>query len=459
MNDKIKILFHTKDSAGVNYFRIQTPAQQLERDHSDDFRVEINPEFDLKNPQTIEYLKSFHIIHYHRQFAGSVTETLKLANVLRDAGVILIVDIDDYWYLDKSHPYHKISVSRKLHEDVIDNLKIADYVTTTTDLFASEIRKVTRKDNVFVFPNSIDPTWMKQFQNNWQPDPNGLVRISYMAGSSHSGDVQQLHGVVNRLNSDLTTKNKFKIIIAGWDTEGTTSDIKFNQDFSKELQKRGLWNKKMVKAINNSGGNIDLIPNLPDDLIGKFRDKIFFSNQRAIHSTESVYLNYEKILTDNHNIINDPEYIKWLDKYERDKYADEKYFARRWTQKANIYAKVLDETDISIAPLADHTFNRQKSNLKQVECWSRKIPIVCSDIPPYNVDGIHERNCMLVPVKKNADKYWYKYLKRLILDKDFRQELGSNLYDDFSVKYNLKNVTNNRAKFYQNVIAESLKLV
>lgn len=458
MTDKIKILFHTRDAAGVNYFRIQTPAQQLEREHSDQFRVEINPDLDFKNPEIIEYLKSFHIIHYHKQLVNNINDAVKLANVLKEAGVILIVDIDDYWHLDKSHPFYKTYSSRNLHLDVIDNLKIADYVTTTTELFAEQIKKVTGKDNVFVFPNSIDPTWMKQFQNNKKPDPNGLVRISYMAGSSHQGDVEQLHGVVNRLNFDPLTKNKFKIIIAGWDTEGTTNDVTFNQDFSRELQKRGLWNKDMVKAINKSDGNIDLIPNLPDDLIGKFRNKIFLSKQRAINSVESVYLNYEKILTDNYNIIDNNDYMKWLEKYERDKYDDEKYFARRWTQKANIYAKVLDETDISIAPLADHKFNFMKSNLKQVECWTRRIPIVCSDIPPYNVDGIHERNCMLVPAKKNADKYWYKYLKRLIVDKNFREELGNNLYYDFSVKYNLKTVTNNRSKFYKNVIIKSLEL-
>ena len=37
------------------------------------------------------------------------------------------------------------------------------------------------------------------------------------------------------------------------------------------------------------------------------------------------------------------------------------------------------------------------SNLKQVECWTRKLPIVCSDIPPYSVHGKHMENCMLVP--------------------------------------------------------------
>ena len=42
MNGKIRILFYNLDGAGVNYFRTQTPAMELERNHSDEFHVEIN---------------------------------------------------------------------------------------------------------------------------------------------------------------------------------------------------------------------------------------------------------------------------------------------------------------------------------------------------------------------------------------------------------------------------------
>ena len=390
MDGKIRILFYNLDGAGVNYFRTQTPAQELERNHSDEFYVEINPQLDFNDPNIIEYLKTFHIIHYHRQFLGDTAQMLLLAEELRKSGTILIVDIDDYWKLHKLHPFYNMSQEKKLHLPIIENLKIADYVTTTSDLFASEIKKVTGKDNITVLYNSVDPTWMKQFQNNWKPDPDGLVRISYMAGSSHMVDVQQLNTVINVLNSDPQTKGKFKIIIAGWDTEGSTTDITFNQEFSTELQKLGLWTHDVVKAINKSRGDVDQIPKISQELKDKYRDKVFNSEQRDIKSEESVYLVYEKLLTDNHKIIENRDYLQWLMNFERNvKYDNEGNFGRRWTQKANTYAQVLDETDIVLAPLADNEFNKMKSNLKQVECWTRKLPIVCSDIPPYNVHGRH----------------------------------------------------------------------
>jgi hypothetical protein len=281
-----------------------------------------------------------------------------------------------------------------------------------------------------------------------------------MAGSSHKNDVQQLIGVANMLHADSETKGKFKFILAGWDTEGTTTDFKFNQEFATALQKRKLWDQKMVKMVNKSKGNVDLIDGLPSDIREKFRGNVFRVNQRPINSEESVYLDYEKILTDNYKIIGNPDYITWLGKYERDKYsdADNVNYERRWTQKANIYAQVLDETDISLAPLADNMFNRMKSNLKQVEVWTRRIPIVCTDIPPYNVDGRDMENCILIPYMKNGlynkkiDQHWFKALKKLILSPELREKLGNQLYEDFNVKYNLKYVTEARAEFYSQIV-------
>ena len=128
MEDKIKVLFHNRDAAGVNYFRTQTPAMELERYHSDKFRVEINGELDFNKPETIEYLKSFHIIHYHRQLIAGTPNALKLANDLKRAGVILVMDIDDYWHLDKSHPYYSISREKKLYEEIMDNIFYLDRI-------------------------------------------------------------------------------------------------------------------------------------------------------------------------------------------------------------------------------------------------------------------------------------------------------------------------------------------
>lgn len=456
MRKKIRVLFHSLDGAGVNYFRIQSPAMQLQMDHSDDFHVEIeNQQLDFSNPEVIERLKTFDIIQYHRQLAPDTNQMISLKKILNDAGTVLVADIDDYWLLDKSHPFYYLSAKQRFHERILESLKLANYVTTTTDLFASEIRKVTGKDNVLVFPNSVDPEWQTQFKNNWKPSEDGKVRIIYAGGSSHLNDLQQLRGTINLMRSDTSIKDKFRIILAGWDTQGKTTDIKFSQQLQIQLQQRGLWNQTIIKEINKSEGDIDRVSGIPMDLKNAFRGKMFDQTERPIRNDESVYLQYEYIFTDNYRLINNTKYVDQLKKIEIGD-TDGDNYSRRWTQKANVYAKVLDEADIWIAPLADNTFNKMKSNLKQVEAWTRKLPMVATDIPPYNVDGINDENCLLIPLNKKSDRLWYKALKKLILDKDYRKQLGENLYRDFSEKYNLKNVTNNRSVFYKSLIKEEV---
>jgi len=456
MEEKKRVLFYCVDQAGVFYFRQLTPAVELDRNHSDEFHIDIEKQLDFNDPNLVEKLKTYNIIHYHRQLAPTIPLMLKLSKELKNAGVKLVMDIDDYWFLDKKHPMYALSIEHKMHQDILDNLKIADYVTTTTELFAEEIKKVTGKDNVIVLYNAINPDWMKQFQNNRKPDPDGLVRISYAGGSSHLGDLQQLEGVINFLETDPETKGKYKINLIGWDAAGTTNEIKFNEELQKELQEKNLWNQNIINFINKSKGNIDVVPMIPKDLKDKYRNKMFLNKQRPIKSEESVYYQYEKILTDNYRLLKDDNYKKWLMNFQRLDYPGKQYFTRIWTKPANMYAEALDQTDIVIAPLDDNKFNNFKSNLKQVECWSRKLPIVCSDMAPYNIDGKNEENCILISTKNNSHKYWKKALKRLILDKELREKLGNQLYEDFKEKYHLTNVTKKRAEFYKKIISTNV---
>jgi glycosyltransferase involved in cell wall biosynthesis len=451
---KKRILFYVKNTGGISYYRMQTPAIELERiDNSENFHVEIISKLDFSDPNTLNYLKEFDIIHYHRQLVNDERVMLSIMNELRSSGVKLIVDIDDYWELNKEHPLYEQSKRLNYKEVSLFNMKFANYVTTTTDILADEIKKIRGDDNVLVFENSVNPEWMTQFKNNHKKDPNGLVRITYMGGSAHLHDLKQLENVFNILNSDLETKNKFKIILAGWDSKGKKIENVFNKELNNELIDLNLWNKRIVEEINKSQGNIWKIKSIPKHLKEKYQNNMFIQEQKDIETKESVYFDYEKILTNNHNLINNALYRKWLMNFEiNGRYYEESNFARRWTKPPNEYARVLDETDIVIAPLEDNMFNKFKSELKQTECWSRKLPIVCSDIIPYNVYGKHMENCILIPNKKNNKKHWAKQLKKLILDEGLREELGNKLYEDFSERFHLSNVTKKRLKLYKNIL-------
>ena len=457
--DKIKLLFFNRDKGGVNYFRTETPAIQLKDNHSDEFDITLKTSITGNDFDSIfNEFKDYDIIHYHRSIFTDRMFNLHLITRLKEHGVKLIVDVDDYWILDKTHPLYLYSVESNLKELTIENIKLADCVTTTTEHFKNEIKKYNK--NVFVLYNAVNPELQPQFKNNNKFDRD-IVNITYLGGSSHLYDLKMLEGTVNLLNSDSSLKNKYKIILGGFDTNGTTTEKKMNPEFIKAMQVLGLYNNKLISALKAANGDITKLKEIPEQVREMFKDKVILTTKRDIRPDESVYYKYEHILTDNYKLLdNNKEYINFLNKFTKEKYVNEDSvnYIRRWTAKTNEYAKVLDETDILLAPLVNNSFNNMKSNLKQVEASTRKLPIICSDVIPYNVDGINNHNCILIKDKKNQEKDWAKALKKLILDKDYRFELGNNLYNDFKNKYNLVEVTKTRANLYQQ-IAQKHELV
>jgi glycosyltransferase involved in cell wall biosynthesis len=293
---------------------------------------------------------------------------------------------------------------------------------------------------------------MPQFKDNRKKDSDKL-RLIYSAGSSHLNDVHQLDGMSNILQSDEQVKDKIKYMLAGWDIRGNTTTYNINPQLPDVLQKVGLWTQQFIAKFNKAGGNLDLIPEVPQQIKDAFRNQSINQETRPIKPEESVYLQYEHIMTDNHKIITDKSYLQYLNKFGQEKYHsdDVQPYVRRWTRPANVYANVLNEADVSLAPLADNMFNRMKSSLKQIEVWTRKLPIICSDIPPYNVDGHHMKNCILIPVGKNSGKEWAKAVKKLILNPALGEDLGNQMHEDFKEKYNLIHVTKTRSEFYKSI--------
>ena len=226
-NKRIKILFYNKNKSGVNYFRTLTPAIHLDKNYSDDFDVTINSDFDPTTDEGLEYMKSFDIIHYHTNLTPISGLMVNISNELKKNNIKLVLDLDDYWKLDNKHPKYYQFKENNISQMIETNIKIADYITTTTDLLAAEIKKVSGRDNVIVLENSIDPKTMPQFEN--KRTKSDIVRIMYLGGSTHLHDIKQLEGVANMLNLDIETKNKFKFINVGWDMRGEKSQIVFNQ--------------------------------------------------------------------------------------------------------------------------------------------------------------------------------------------------------------------------------------
>ena len=158
---KIKVLVVPSDRTGVGKFRSVDPHIFLQNLYGDEFHVDII--FD-PNMDDMNFWKQYQIVAFHRSISPDFDRSIQLIEKLKSLGIVTICDLDDYWLPGKEHPIHDIIRVNKINEKIVANLKISDYVTTTTTLFADEIKKIN--PNVFVFPNAINP----KIKVNWYCD-------------------------------------------------------------------------------------------------------------------------------------------------------------------------------------------------------------------------------------------------------------------------------------------------
>jgi glycosyltransferase involved in cell wall biosynthesis len=401
---KINVLVLPSDKSGVGKFRSVDPHVMLQNMYPDDFHIDIDYE-----PKVMDqnYWKKYQIVHVHRNIGQTYEETPKLIEWLKLNGIIVIVDIDDYWLPTKEHPIHQLIIQNKVHQKIMDNLKVASYVTTTTKLFADEIRKFNK--NVEVFANAINP---KDPQFNEPTLPSEKIRVGWLGGSSHLHDLKLMSGFVSKLSP---LQDKLQYYICGFDTRGT------------------------VTEINKETGQ---------------------QTQRAIKPEETVWARYEEIFTDNYKIIT-PKYKDFLSKFEEKEFFgwENENYVRVWTRPVTTYAKNYSKFDISLAPIQNHIFNRMKSQLKVIEAGFYKKALIASNVGPYTIDLKHalhqgqftDGNALLVNESNNHSD-WAKNIKKLVENPNMIVDLGERLYETVKDRYDLNNVTKERAEFYKSLI-------
>lgn len=114
------------------------------------------------------------------------------------------------------------------------------------------------------------------------------------------------------------------------------------------------------------------------------------------------------------------------------------------------YAKMYQYIDIALAPLADNEFNRCKSELKLIEAGHFGIPVIASDVYPYNTVIEHGHNGFLIKnTLKDVGKVWLKYANELIHDDVLRFHMGQNLKKTINQRFNIADSNNIRYNLYR----------
>ena len=405
---KYKILVCPSDRTGVSKFRSVDPHIRLQEMYPDEFWIDIDysPKCEDEN-----FFKQYDLVQYHRSVGPDFARSQKAVEICKKLGIPTVCDIDDYWLPTVDHPAFAIVKENKLDHMITESLKIASHITTTTKVFAEEIKKLNK--NVTVLPNTVNP---RERQFHPKKTDSDLIRIGWLGGSSHLKDLEILSGLPQRLNG--THKGKFQFVLCGYDLRGSVTVI---NPQTKEQQVR------------------DIEPH------------------------ESVWYLYENIFTDKFKILSD-EYKKHLHKWEKGGIDDSDLpYKRVWTKPITTYASNYNNFDISLAPLKEHIFNKVKSQLKVIEAGFHKKALIAQNYGPYQIDCINaieyggkinpKGNSILVDTSKNH-KNWYKAVKKLMDNPNMIEDLGERLYEDVQ-KYHIDVVTTTRAEIYRELIRKS----
>ena len=405
---KIKVLVVPSDTiGGVGFYRSIQPHVQLQNQFNDDFDITIKEDVDWRN---LDELKKYSIINFHKGMYSDMEGFRNALAFCKENNIITIMDIDDNWDLHQRHPLY---TSQKYYKtDIItkENLALADYVTTTTPIFAKKISKFNK--NVLIFPNSINPEDSRFIIKKEKSDK---LRVGLIMGSSHEHDMKLLDGVVNKLPKEV--KDKICFVLCGFDLRGT------------------------MRTINNQTGEV---------------------TTRNMTPKETVWYRYEKCITDNYRICS-PEYEQFLNLFIPEaQYPNlqNEHYKRCWTKDINNYYQHYKEIDILLVPLEENDFNNCKSQLKVIEAAFSDTAVIASNTGPYTIDLVNaiekggkineNGNALLVDSKRNH-KEWGKYITKCANDPSFVQMLKDNLKRDICKKYDLRNVTIERAEFYKKI--------
>jgi len=258
-----------------------------------------------------EELSKFDMVHssYHD---WDVQDTKRL----KDLGVKLVIDVDDYWNLSRFHEFYEMYKENGTAKKIIEVIKCADAITTTTELLADRIRPYN--PIVGVFGNAL------MNDDYHQPTKNKTPFAAWLGAAQHTADLMMIQHL----------QKGFKI------------PIYIPEQYRQVFKDRFLYYQPMgVPEYLSLYNRYDIIlAPLRKDRFNKYKSPLkvmeagFFSKPLIVSDVEpfSPYLKHkENCLV----VRKKSEWGKWLQRLEKDK-------AMRDELGANLHKDVLRDFDL-----------------------------------------------------------------------------------------------------------------
>ena len=394
------LLVEPNKIGGVYYHRQYVPFKNIDLHHKDIQVIRVKPfadfvMFQAENEGVFKELSSFTAIFFTREMPGNAKALVESFN---KHWVKVVMDLDDYWSLPS---YHLLYTGYKVNDSakkIVDSLRAANYVTASTKILATEIKKVRLgidRDTTIVINNAIDPS-EDQFMPKGKIEGE-RVRIGWAGGLCHRVDVNEIrYGVYDTYN-DESLKGKFQFVLGG-----------FTLGMKAVVVKNAKLNSERVE-------------------------------ERELPMTEQEFFYFERVMSSNFQFVSDYAYgmltkeglfksgkdPMWLNIENR---LSEESYRRIWSASSFEYGNIYDEFDVALAPLYNDKFNNCKSSLKIMEAGFKGLPIVVSDVNPYtSFLNEHGKDCAIAIPYHQTKKAWTKSFKKLIESPQMRLDYAARL--------------------------------
>jgi glycosyltransferase involved in cell wall biosynthesis len=191
----MRIITVGQRNSGVSFHRLFNPVIYLPKEYA--MMTDVLTEEELE--------KGYDILFINRYMAGmEVDEVVRLRHKY---GFKLVVDVDDYWYLDPWHILYGKYPTQKVRE----HIRAADMVICSNELLANEMYYLNK--NCVVIPNAL-PYGEDQFTD--VKTESDKVRFVYAGSVTHEKDIAILKNPMKRVAGDSMVKNNSTFILCGY---------------------------------------------------------------------------------------------------------------------------------------------------------------------------------------------------------------------------------------------------
>ena len=235
----MRILAVTQKHSGVGYHRIMMPLTYLKKDYC--------LITDQLNEEVLE--KGFDILVVNRMLNGISVE--QLVEWRNKYNFNLVVDNDDYWDLDVTHPLYYRYQLGNIPNIIKSYIEIADLCTCTHERLAERIYKLNQ--NVYVLPNAL-PYGEEQFLD--KKIPSDKVRFFWSGSDTHQEDLKILREPIKRFN-----QLNPKMVMAGYVENDIWNNMAFYFSAGRKLDTQIYRYNEVTSYMSAYGdSDISLIP-------------------------------------------------------------------------------------------------------------------------------------------------------------------------------------------------------